>query len=146
MRRKNEGEDHGFTKVSIGQLSATILGTVFWLALAVILHPVAYGNLSWLVSIATVSATVCTLGLGKTLTAFYPEEKDGGILEGSSLLVLITGLAGGAGVSLLMRIWVQDLMAAFTGVLVFSLSLFSISFYSELAQKNYTKYMWMWIG
>lgn len=138
--------NRGFTQVAIGQLSATILGTAFWLILAIVLHPVAYGHLSWLVSIATVASTICTLGLGKTVTTFYPKENKEGLLSGSILLILITSLLGGAIVFLVLQLWVQNLLAAFSGVLVISLSLFSISFYSELARHQYNRYMWMWIG
>ncbi len=146
MREVKEEDNRGFTQVAIGQLSATLLGTAFWLILAIILHPIAYGRLSWLVSIATVSATVCTLGLGKTITTFYPKEGSEELLAVSALLVLFASLCGGAIVFLLLRYWVQNLLAAFSGALVISLSLFSISFYSELARRHYTRYMWMWIG
>ncbi|MFU8796996.1 MAG: FAD:protein FMN transferase, partial [Dehalococcoidia bacterium] len=47
---------------------------------------------------------------------------------------------------LVLSIWVDSLFAALAGLLVVALSLFSVAFYSELGQRAYKKYMWMWIG
>ncbi len=130
--------NHGFAQVAAAQIIAATLGTIFWLLLAVIIHPIAYGHLSWIVSIAMVLSTFCLLGLGKTVATYYPKERNGKLLSSSTFVVLILSLAVGVTVSLAL-----DLLA---GLLVIGLSLFSIAAYSELAKQQYKNYMWMWIG
>ncbi|MCL0076024.1 hypothetical protein M1O17_04065, partial [Dehalococcoidia bacterium] len=68
---------------------------------ALLIHPLAYGNLIWLVSIATILSTLCTFGLGKTVITHLPAEKDGKLLSssvavvfGSHLLALGIGIVG----------------------------------------------------
>lgn len=146
MEETESASPHGFARVAIGQTSATILGAVFWLILAVILHPFAYGRLSWLVSIATVLSTVCVFGLGKTIATYYPKEKNEELLSGSTVVVLALSLVGGAGIFLVLRPWIDPLLAGLVGLLGISLSTFSIAFHSELGKRHYGNYMWMWIG
>lgn len=132
------GESYGLTKVAIAQISATVLGAVFWLLFATIIHPIAYGRLAWLVSIAMLLSTLCLFGLGKTIATYYPKEGDDRLLTGSVLIVLISSLAVGGIVSVVLN--------PFVGLLTIALSFFSIAFYSELAKRQYKNYMWMWIG
>lgn len=130
--------NHGLAQVAVAQIAAASLGAIFWLLLAVIIHPIAYGRLSWVVSLAMILSTLCSLGLGKTVATYYPKEKNGELLSSSTSIVLVLSLGVGATVSLTL-----DLLA---GLLVIGLSLFSIAAYSELAKQQYKKYMWMWIG
>jgi len=136
----------GFAQVWIGQTAATILGTAFWLVLAVTLHPVAYGHLAWLVSVATLVSALCGLGLGTTLAIYYPREENRKLLSTSVLITLASGSVGGAATGLMLSPRVDPVLAALTGLLVLALSLFSLAFYAELGQRAYSKYMWMWIG
>jgi FAD:protein FMN transferase len=136
----------GFAQVWIGQAAATILGTGFWLILAVTLHPVAYGHLAWLVSVATLVSALCGLGLGTTLATYYPREENRRLLSASVLLTLASSSVGGAVMGLILSLRVDPLIAALTGLLVVALSMFSLAFYSELGQRAYRNYMWMWIG
>ena len=129
---------HGFAQVVIAQVTATILGTIFWLLLAVLIHPIAYGHLSWLISIAMILSTLCTFGLGKTMVTYHPKEKNSKLLGGSAVIVLALSLIVGAGTSLVLDPWV--------GLLIVGLSLFSITTYAELAKRQYKHYMWTWIG
>lgn len=136
--RATSKSHHGFAQVAIAQISATMLGAIFWLLLAVIIHPIAYGHLAWLISIAMILSTVCLFGLGKTVVTYYPKERNGKLLSSSTFMVLALSLAVGAVTSLIFNLLV--------GVLVVGLSVFSIAAYSELAKREYKKYMWMWIG
>jgi thiamine biosynthesis lipoprotein len=129
---------HGFAQVAMAQVGAAVLGAIFWLILAVLIHPIAYGHLSWLISIAMILSTFCTFGLGKTVATYYPKERNGELLSSSVFVVLVLSLAVGAIVSLVLD--------PLVGLLVVGLSLFSISVYSELAKQQYKNYMWMWIG
>ncbi|MBE0430980.1 MAG: FAD:protein FMN transferase, partial [Dehalococcoidia bacterium] len=146
MERPRERNERGFALVWIGQTVATVLGTAFWLVLAGILHPVAYGHLAWLVSIATLVSALCGLGLGTLIATYYPREQNRRLLSTSVFLSLASGGVGGAVTGLVLSIWVDSLFAALAGLLVVALSLFSVAFYSELGQRAYKKYMWMWIG
>ncbi len=143
---KSSENEHGFANVATAQTAATILGTAFWLILAVILHPVAYGHLSWLVSIATLTSTICVLGLGKTITTYYPKEGNDKLISSAIFLVLMFSIIGGSGISLALNSWIEPLLAGMVGLLVVGLSLFSLAFYSELAKRQYSRYMWKWIG
>lgn len=130
----------------IGQTAATILGTAFWLVLAVILHPVAYGHLAWLVSVATLVSALCGLGLGTMLATYYPREESKTLLSTSVFLTLVSGCVGGTVTALVLNLWVDSLFAALVGLLVVALSIFSLAFYSELGKRAYRQYMWMWVG
>lgn len=127
-----------FTQVAVAQISATILGSIFWLVFAKTIHPIAYGRLTWLVSTATILSTICLIGLGKTVTTYYPKERNITLLKNSTFLVIVASL----GVGLLASILIEGTV----GLLVIGLSTFSIAFYSELAKQRYDRYMWMWIG
>ncbi len=136
----------GFKYVWLAQTAATILGTAFWLILAVVLHPVAYGHVAWLVSIATLVSALCGLGLGTMIATYYPKGESKRLLSTSVLVTLISGSAGGVATAAVLSIWVDSSLAALVGLLVAALSLFSIAFYSELGNRAYRRYMWMWIG
>ncbi len=136
----------GFRYVWIAQTTATILGTALWLILAVVLHPVAYGHIAWLVSIATLASTLCGLGLGTMIATYHPKEDSRKLLSTSVLVTLMSGSAGGIATAAIMGIWVDTSLAALIGILVVALCLFSVAFYSELGSRAYRRYMWMWIG
>jgi len=136
----------GFRHVWIAQTAATVLGTAFWLILAVVLHPAAYGHIAWLVSIATLVSALCGLGLGTMIATYYPREESKRLLSTSVLVTLISGGTGGIVTAAILNIWVDSSFAALVGLLIMALSLFSIAFYSELGNRAYKRYMWMWIG
>jgi len=99
---------------------------------------VAYGYLSWIVSFATIISVVFSLGLGKTIATYFPEEKDSELLGGSVFFVLALDLGAG---------FVTSLILGFpAGLLVIGLSLFSITVHLMLAKRQYQNYMWTWIG
>jgi len=141
---KRTGE--GFRHVWIAQTSATVLGTTFWLVLAFLLHPVAYGHIAWLVSIATVVSALCGLGLGTMIATYHPREHSERLLSTSVLVTLVSGIAGGIVTGAALSMSVDRSLAALVGLLVVALSMFSIAFYSELANRAYRRYMWVWIG
>jgi FAD:protein FMN transferase len=146
MEKPAKRSERGFAQVGIGQTAATILGTAFWLILAVILHPVAYGHLAWLVSIATLVSALCGLGLGTMIATYYPREENKKLLSTSVFLTLVSSGVGGVITAVVLNLWVDSLFAALVGLLVVALSLFSMAFYSELGKRAYKEYMWTWIG
>ncbi len=146
MERKERKNGQGFVYVGIGQSAATILGTAFWLILALILHPIAYGHLSWLVSIASLVSAVCVLGLGTTIASYYPKEKNERLLSTSVFLIFLVSILGGLVTAVILSNWVEILFAGLTGALVVAMSLFSVTFHSDLGKQEYKKYMWTWVG
>jgi thiamine biosynthesis lipoprotein len=138
MEDMNIGKSHGLAWVALAQLVALLLGTALWLLLALLIHPLAYGNLIWLVSIATILSTICTFGLGKTVITHLPAEKDGKLLSSSVAVVLLLSLIAGVIVAVVLEPAV--------GLLIVGLSLFSITFHLELAGRKYGSYLRAWAG
>jgi len=138
MEDMSIGRDRGLVWVASAQLAALLLGTGLWLLLAVLIHPLAYGNLSWLVAIATILSTLCTFGLGKTVITHLPTEKDGKLLSSSVAVVFVLSLIGGAVVSAVLEPAI--------GLLTIGLSLFSITVHLELAGRKYGSYLRAWVG
>ncbi|MCL0078926.1 hypothetical protein M1O56_04610, partial [Dehalococcoidia bacterium] len=132
------GRDRGLVWVASAQLAALLLGTGLWLLLAILIHPLAYGHLIWLVSIATILSTLCTFGLGKTVITHLPTEKDGKLLSSSVAVVFVLSLIAGAIVSVALEPAI--------GLLTIGLSLFSITVHLELAARKYGGYLRAWVG
>ncbi|MCL0059501.1 oligosaccharide flippase family protein, partial [Dehalococcoidia bacterium] len=132
------GGDRGLVWVASAQLAALLLGTALWLLLALLIHPLAYGHLIWLVSIATILSTICTFGLGKTIITHLPAEKDGKFVSSSVAVVVILSLIAGIAVSVVLEPAV--------GLLTIGLSLFSITVHLELAGRKYGGYLRAWVG
>jgi thiamine biosynthesis lipoprotein len=138
MEEVSISRDRGLVWVAAAQLVAHLLGAALWLLLALLIHPLAYGHLSWLVAIATILSTLCTFGLGKTVIAHLPAEKDGKLLSSSVAVVLILSLTAGAVVSVLLEPAI--------GLLTVGLSLFSITVHLELASRKHASYLRAWAG
>jgi thiamine biosynthesis lipoprotein len=130
--------NRGLVRVAVGQLGAAFVGAAFWLVMAFMLHPVAYGHLSYLVSIGMLISVFTVLGWGKTIATYYPKEGKKELLSGPVVIVLAASLLAGAITSLVLEPAV--------GLLIIGFSLFSLAVYSDLGEQNYTRYMWMWLG
>ncbi|MFQ6126433.1 MAG: oligosaccharide flippase family protein [Candidatus Heimdallarchaeota archaeon] len=128
----------GVLYVAIGQTGAVALGAIFWFVMAKLLEPGAYGQINWLISIAMFVSTSCVLGWGKTVVTYYPKGGMDDLLGGAVTIVLVTSLAGGVAMGLL----VEPLV----GLLIVGLSLFSMTVSFELGKRRYKRYMWTWIG
>ncbi|MCL0070340.1 FAD:protein FMN transferase [Dehalococcoidia bacterium] len=138
MEDMSTGRDRGLVWVASAQLAALLLGTTLWLLLALLIHPLAYGHLIWLVSIATILSTICTFGLGKTIITHLATEKDGKLVSSSVAVVVILSLIAGIAVSVVLEPAV--------GLLTIGLSLFSITVHLELAGRKYGSYLRAWVG
>jgi thiamine biosynthesis lipoprotein len=128
-------ETGGLLDVSVGQLGSAVLGAVFWITIAAFMHPNAYGYLSWLFSIGMFVSILCLLGLEKTVIIFRERE---GILPAAVLIASLSSLFAA------LVLWKTVHWAA--GASVVGFSLFSLSFHRELAEKNYTRCKWLWLG
>jgi len=130
-------KEGGLTQVAVAQLFASLSGFLFWILLALLLHPFAYGEVAWKVSLAMLLSGLSLLGVGKTALAHYAKRGEP-LLRGCLLLGLLSSLVAGALVSLLVDPW--------TGLLLLSLSAFSLSFHFELARRSYGRYLLLWVG
>ena len=123
--------------MAAAQLLASLSGFFFWILLALLLHPFAYGEVAWKVSLAMLLSGFSLLGVGKAALAHYARRGEA-LLRGCLLLGLLSSLVSGALISLLVDPW--------TGLLLLSLSAFSLSFHFELARRSYKRYLLLWAG
>jgi uncharacterized membrane protein YoaK (UPF0700 family) len=130
MEDMSAGNDRGLARVVSAQLAALLLQTALWPLLALLIHPPTYGNLIWLVSIATILSTLCTLSLGKTVIT---PQQDGKLLSSSVAVVFVLSLIAGAVVSVALEPAI--------GLLTVGLSPFSITVHLELARRSYGGYL-----
>ncbi|MEM0359435.1 MAG: FAD:protein FMN transferase [Candidatus Hadarchaeales archaeon] len=127
----------GVFQVAMAQVFATLSGFFFWVLLAFLLHPLAYGEVAWRVSLAMLLSGISLLGVGKASLALYSKGGEG-VLKGCLLLGLLPSLSIAVLLSLLLDPW--------TGLLLLSFSLFSLSFHFELSKRSYSRYLLLWIG
>jgi O-antigen/teichoic acid export membrane protein len=128
--------DHpGFLHVAIGQAGSIAIGAVFWFFMAKLLQPDAYGQVNWLISIAMFASTLCVLGWGRTIVAYYPKEGREELVGGATLIVLVASLAVGIAMGLILD--------PLVGLLIVGLSLFSITISYELGKRRYKRFMWI---
>ena len=128
----------GIVHVAIGQIGAAVLGAVFWFIMARLLEPGDYGQVNWLISIATLASMYCVLGWGKTVVTYYSKEGKGELLGGAVTIVLVASLVVGGVFGLLLE--------PSAGLLIIGLSLFTMMVSFELGKHRYERYMWTWIG
>ncbi|MCI2427375.1 FAD:protein FMN transferase [Candidatus Acetothermia bacterium] len=138
MEEMNISKSNGLAWVASAQLAALLLGTALWLLLALLIHPLAYGHLIWLISIATILSTLCTFGLGKTIITHLPTEKDSKFLSSAVAVVILLSLIAGTILSIVLEPAI--------GLLTIGLSLFSITVHLYLANRKYEGYLRAWAG
>jgi O-antigen/teichoic acid export membrane protein len=126
----------GFLQVAIGQAGSVAVGAVFWFFVARLLQwPGAYGQVNWLISIASFAAAFCVLGWGKTIVAYYPKEGREELVGGATLIVLVASLAVGIAMGLI--------LGPLVGLLIVGSSLFNITISYELGRRRYKRFMWI---
>ncbi|MEM2300027.1 MAG: FAD:protein FMN transferase [Candidatus Hadarchaeales archaeon] len=132
---EDQPKTEGLLNVTAGQLGASLLGALFWISLAALIHPNAYGYLSWLFSIGMFASIFCLLGFEKTIVVF---GKKGETVSKFFLIVLATSVWIAIALSLFVH-WI-------VGISALGFSLFSLAVHRELAREDYGRYMWMWLG
>ena len=132
-------KDHpGLLHVAAGRVGALALGAIFWLIMARLLDPSAYGRVNWLISVAMFASVFCLLGLEKTVVTYYAKEGREGLVDEAVTAVFLTSLAAGVVMGLLIE--------PLVGLLAFSTSLFSMTISCELGGRRYRRCMWIWLG
>lgn len=136
--RRVLGNHPGFLHVGIGQVGDIALSAMFWFIMARLIMPGDYGQVNWLLSIATFASMCCVLGWGKTIVTYYPKEGKDALMRGAVIIVLIASFA----VGIVMGVLVEPLV----GLLIIGLSLFSMTISFELGKRRYKHYKWILIG
>lgn len=119
--------------VATAQIVATFSGAIFWLLLALLLHPFTFGEVGWLYSISMLVSTAASLGLGKSLIVLRRPSP-----RLAFYLTLFSSTVAGVTLSLLLNPW--------AGLMVFGFSLFSFSFHLQLSQENFRGYLTIWLA
>jgi len=90
----------GFIFVTAGNLVNAALGGLFYLLCARILSVTSYGYISYYLALGFFVGSVSILGLGTTVTTFYPKEGRDSLVREAALLTFLTGLVTGLVASL----------------------------------------------
>ncbi len=129
--------DSGLTYVGAGNLLASILGGLFWFALASILATEDYGRLNYYIAIGSMLSVVSLLGLNTTVITFVAKgfEK---IRHQANLVVLVSN-----SFVFILLIFMNYPPLSF---LIIGLSFFTMSVAELLGGKLYKKYFFLLIA
>jgi len=86
--------EKGFIYTTIGNISSTLLGALFWLILASILSVSEYGIVNYWIAIAVIPASIATLGLNTTVVT-YLAKGDEEVVREADTIILISSLIVG---------------------------------------------------
>lgn len=81
-----------FFYVALGNLAIAGFGAVLWFVLAKIIYE-QFGTVTYLLSVARTVAIVAIFGLDWVVMTYYPKERDSRLIEQSSTLTMLTGIA-----------------------------------------------------
>ena len=110
-----------------GQIVVILLSVIFYFGFAYILGPEKYGNLAYLISIATVIPTLSRFGLGLSVITFIA-KKEIELEKSANLLVFLTAVITSS---------ILVLIDPFVALLAFSFSIFQMQIGNFLGQKKY---------
>jgi len=126
-----------FTKIkdllslSSGNLISSLIYGLFWIFLASLFTNEEYGELGLFMSVAKVGSSIALLGLGGTILVY--EAKNQNIFPASFVIVLISSTV----TSIVAFVLTQNFMAS---LLLFGLTIFSITLFAVNAKKRYGDY------
>jgi len=112
-----------------GQVIVIILGVIFYFGFAYILGPEKYGNIIYLISIATIIPTFSKFGLSLSVITFVA-KKEIELEKSANLLAFVVALI----TSLILV-----LIDPFVALLAFSFSIFQMQIGNYLGQKKNTR-------
>jgi len=107
---------------------ASVLFGLFWIYIASFMTPEKYGNIGFLMSIATVGATIGLLGLNQTIIVY--QSKGENIFPTTFIIILFSSLI----TSIVVFVLTQNL---FVSLLLFGLALFLIMVAGLNSQERY---------
>jgi len=110
-----------------GQIVVILLNVIFYFGFAYILGPEKYGNLAYLISIATVIPTFSRFGLGLAVITFTA-KKEHELEKSANLLAFVTAIITSS---------ILILIDPFVALLAFSFSVFMMQIGNYLGQGQY---------
>ena len=117
--------------IGVGDVFAAGISAIFWIFLSSMILPEEYGEINYLISIATITSSLALIGTQNTLTVFIAKNK-----EIISTLFLISFLCSVVGIIVLFLIFNRiDI-----GLLLMGLVIFTHGISSNLGKKNFKKY------
>jgi len=119
-----------FSFISVGRIIATGLQAVFYLIFAVLLGPEQYGQMSYLIALASTFSIIFRFGLPHTVSV-YQAKKEHSIVNQVNTLAIITSSIGA-----LVLLFIDP----FSAVLSLSISFLFMNLYNLLGLKNYKKH------
>ena len=122
--------ERGFAYTTIGNLSSTILGALFWFILASILKVSEYGEVNYYIAFAVIPASIASLGLNTTVITYLAKGDEEVVREADSI-ILLSGL-----VVALALIPIQWTISIITVALVF----YGMAIAEILGRKLYSEY------
>jgi O-antigen/teichoic acid export membrane protein len=129
-------EEIGLVYTTLGGLSTSILGALFWFILASILNVSSYGLVNYYIALANIFAGIGTIGLNITVTTYLAKGETKLLYEANSLS-LISGIAVALALSFLQ--WASAILS--TALIFFSMTLAEM-----LGRKTYREYAFTSIG
>ncbi len=129
-------EDMGLVYTTIGGLSASVLGALFWLILASLLSVADYGLANYYISLASLFAGVGTIGLNMTITTYLAKGERNILFEANSLV-----LASGFVTALVLSFFQAE-----AGLTSIAMVFFTMSLGELLGKKSYKEYGFLQIG
>lgn len=81
-------KEKGLAYTTIGNLGTTILGATFWFILASILTVNQYGEVNYYIALATIPATLGSLGLNTTITTYLAKGDKEIVREANSITLI----------------------------------------------------------
>jgi len=117
----------GLSILGGGQIAVILLNVIFYFGFAYILGPEKYGNLAYLISIATVIPAFSRFGLGLSVITFIA-KKENELKNSANLLVFVISIISSS---------ILILIDPFIALLAFSSSIFQMQVGNYLGQRKY---------
>lgn len=121
----------GFSSISLGNITSSIIGGLLWLFLATILQVNDYGEISFFISLGTIAGVISIFGMNIVLLTYFQKEKNESLFNQASSLILISSAI------------VASIIAIFswqTDFLVLGIAYLSLSKHKALGLLYYKEY------
>jgi len=86
--------EKGFAYTTLGNVSSTLLGALFWFILASILKVGDYGEINYFIALAVIPASIASLGLNTTVITYLAKGDEDIVREADSIILLSSLIVG----------------------------------------------------
>jgi O-antigen/teichoic acid export membrane protein len=120
----------------LGNIIGAVLTGIFWLVLATIQGVGDYGQINYVISIGSLTASIALLGLNTTVTTLLPKGESKIIVQANQIILISATICA-------------VIVSSFNWILgpfVISMSFWMMASYELIAQKSYKKYALNVIG